>query len=214
VTHAVSREGGRWVRARSRAPVGVNRGRPNRKYQPGRGHKHETRLKCRHISRSPDLRPDHRRHGTLQPGGATVPATAAAGARATRNPNRRTVPPRATIYRRAVAVGSVRLVLFSYSCARAHARDETWARRLSYPAAPPLVRLHTVPPSAASATVCSCYPLVERPSYMGEPLRRGDDFVPHRARAAAIAHAPSPQDSASCLAGTLPDTMLAPISSS
>lgn len=49
-THAVSREGGRWVRARSRAPVGVNRGRPNRKYQPGRGHKHETRLKCRHIS--------------------------------------------------------------------------------------------------------------------------------------------------------------------
>jgi hypothetical protein len=167
------------------------------------------------LLRSPDLRPDHRRHGTLQAGGATVPATtAAAGARAsTRNPN----GPAARDFfdrRTTRSQGSVRLILFSYSCARAHARDETWARRLSYPAAPPLVRLHTVPPSAASATVCSCYPLVERPSYMGEPLRRGDDFVPHRARAAAIAHAPSPQDSASCLAGTLPDTMLAPISSS
>jgi len=91
----------------------------------------QTRLKCRHFSARQTSDPDHRRHGTLQPGGATVPATAAA--QAPELPVTRDDGPAARDFLSTrVAVGSVRLILFSYSCARAHARDETWARRLSY----------------------------------------------------------------------------------
>ena len=151
-------------------------------------------------------------------GARTVPAARAAPRVARR-----------CVERRRSAVESVRLILFFYSRpALGHMRETRRGRgdsrirqrRLSSACTQCLrpAASATVWVSAAATLSSDVHPTLGDPLHRDDvharPLRRGDVLVPHRARAAAIARAPSPRDSASCLAGTLPDTMLAPISRS
>ena len=169
-------------------------------------------------------RHDHRPHGTQHPGPSVrvrrSPDSPGGAGRAARG---------ATVERRRSAVESVRLILFFYSRpALGHMRETRRGRgdsrirqrRLSSACTQCLrpAASATVWVSAAATLSSDVHPTLGDPLHRDDvharPLRRGDVLVPHRARAAAIARAPSPRDSASCLAGTLPDTMLAPISRS